>query len=93
MTVLSIFTQQPADVLDYDVEYADFLVPPDALASATVAVTPTGLTVAAPVKVGTRYKLWVSGGTSSVTYKVTITVTTTLGRTKQDELKFKIKDV
>lgn len=97
MALLATYTQQPADVLDYDIDYnadeSPWLLTGDALASAVATVTPVGLTVATPLVVGSKIKLWISGGTTGTTYKVTLTTTTTLGRVKQDELKFKIKDI
>lgn len=89
MAYLASYTQQPADRLDYDIPCD--LAEGDSLASATVSVTPAGLTVN-EVIVGSKVKLWVEGGTSGVTYKVEVTITTTLGRTKQVEVKIKVKD-
>lgn len=92
MAMLEKFIKQPADNLDYDIEYADWIDDGDSLASAVVVVSPTGLTVQSPVLVGTKFKLWVSGGTAGVSYKVTVTSTTTLGRIKQDEILIRVKD-
>lgn len=93
MSVLNTFTKQPADVLDYDIEYVGFLSPGDSVLSGVATVEPAGLVVQTPIKVGTTLKLWISGGTHGTKYKVTVTATTALGRTKQDELLFKVKDV
>ena len=93
MAVIASYTQQPADNLDYDIDYGEWLSNADSLLSATVAVAPAGLTVQSPLVVGERVKLWVSGGTSGTKYKVTVTTTTTLGRIKQDEIKFSVKDI
>jgi hypothetical protein len=92
MAILNTFTKQPAESLDYDIEYEDFLSTGDSVASGTAVATPSGLTVDAPLVVGTALKLWVSGGTAGTTYKVEVTMTTALGRIKQDELRFRIKD-
>lgn len=99
MAIIASFSQQPADKLDYDVWYAnspdgapDWLNSGDVIESAVVTAAPAGLTVMDLV-FGDRVKLWVSEGISGMTYKVTVTVTTTEGRVKQDELKFKIKEV
>ena len=99
MSIIATYTQQPADRLDYDVYYAsapdgtpDFIDTGDSLASVVTSVTPTGLTVTS-LLTDNRVKLWVSDGVDGVTYKVTITATTTLGRVKQDELRFKLREV
>ena len=98
MAVLATYTQQPADRLDYDVYYAsapdgtaDWLDTGDSIASVTSAVDVVGLTVT-HVLTSPRVKLWVSGGVAGVAYKITVTVTTTLGRIKQDEMKIRVKD-
>lgn len=90
--ILATYTKQPADVLDYDVEYSDFMGGIDALSSKTVTATPTGINVDSSSIVGTRVKVWLSGGTNGVTYKITVTATTSDGRVKQDEFKVKVKD-
>jgi hypothetical protein len=92
MAVLNTYTKQPNDVLDYDIEYADFLSEGDSLASAIATVSPSGLIVHTPLVVGTTIKLWVEGGTSGVKYKITVKTVTTLSRTKEDELIFRVKD-
>lgn len=92
MAVLNTYTKQPNDILDYDVEYVDFLSEGDSLLSATATVSPIGLTVNTPLIVGTTVKLWVSGGTAGIKYKVTVKTVTALSRTKEDELIFRLKD-
>ena len=99
MAIVATYTQQPADKLDYDVYYADapdgspdWLGAGDSIESATVEVSPLGLTVT-DITGPNRIKLWVSGGTNGTTYKATLTITTTEGRIKQDELKFRIKEI
>jgi hypothetical protein len=92
MAVIGSFTQQPADRLDYDVDYSDWLQAGDSVLSTVVTVAPTGLDVTG-LLIGKKVKVWVSSGADLTKYKVTITTTTTLGRVKQDELKVSIKDV
>ncbi len=89
MAVIATYTQQPADRLDYDIPVD--LNDGDSIASAVVTVTPAvGLTVNSLV-VGDTVKLWVEAGTVG-TYKAETTITTTLGRIKQVEVKFRIKE-
>jgi hypothetical protein len=92
MAILNTHTKQPAEELDYDIEYVDFLSAGDSLLSGTASVSPAGLTVHAPLVVGTGLKVWVSGGSAGTSYKVTVRATTVLGRIKEDELVFKIKE-
>lgn len=95
MALIGTFSQQPDESLDYDVDYTDWLTDGDTVYGATVGVTPTGLTVSSPVLVDAdkRVKLWVSGGVSGTAYKVEVTATTVLGRVKQDEVRFRIREV
>jgi hypothetical protein len=90
--ILATYTKQPADVLDYDVEYADFLGGVDALSSVTHAVAPSGLTVSLVSIIDTRVKVWVSGGVNGMTYKVTLVATTADGRVKEADFKIRVKD-
>lgn len=90
MAIIATYTQQPADRIDYDIPYD--LESTDSIASVTATVSPSGLTVTATNN-SPRVKLWVSGGTSGTTYKIEVTVTTTIGRIKQDELKIRCKEV
>lgn len=92
MAIIARYTPQPNDNLDYDVRYDDFLSEGDSLAYGQVTVSPAGLTVNPPLVVGTTLKLWITGGTPGVKYKVTLRAFTTQGREKEDELIFKVKD-
>ena len=92
MTILETHTKQPADVLDYDIDYTDWLGS-DTIASKTVTAD-DGITIdsSAITGAGTRVKTWISGGTTATTYKITVTITTTGGLTKQDEFRVKVKE-
>ena len=97
MAYLATYKQQPADRLDYDIWFAhdpdgaeDWLVNSDTLASVDM-MQPEGLDVIA-MHFPDRVKLWVTGGISGTTYKITLTVHTVAERSKQVELRFRIKD-
>ena len=92
MTVLATFTKQPADRLDYDFDYTRFLAATDAIESAVFTVEPSGLVIDATITEPTFTKVWLAGGTTGTTYKVTCTVTTDHGRIKQDELKVRVRE-
>lgn len=91
--ILGTVTQQPAERLDYDIDYVEqaFLTSGETISSAVTVVDVVGLTVAT-MNLSTKVKLWIEGGTAGTTYKVTVTATTSDGRIKQDELKVRIKD-
>ena len=97
--ILERFTKQPAEVKDYDVDYAEWLDPKsDSLDTAVAVVTcitdPTDTAlVVNTVEVDLKsVKLWVSGGTDKQRYKVTIQALTLGGRLDESELIFSIKD-
>ena len=94
--IIGSYTQQPAENLDYDIDYAllddPFLASGDTIVSVVSSAAPSGLSVAAVVVGGTKVKLFVSGGEAGTSYKVTVTVTTALGRIKQDEIRFRIRE-
>ena len=85
--------KQPVEIQDYDIDYSQWLTTGDNVQSATVTVDPAGLTIGGVMINDPRVKVWLSGGTNGVTYKVTVTATTADGRVKQDEFKLKVKEV
>lgn len=92
MAILATFIKQPADVLDYDIDYSDWLTEGDNVASVATAVSDDGLTISQTAVIDPIAKIWVTGGTAGETYKVTVTATTAEGRTKQDEFKIRVKE-
>ena len=94
MPALEKFTKQPADVQDYDISFVDWLEALGDTALAVVVTADAGITqpIAAAITLGV-VKVWVSGGTNGQSYKLTITLTTTNGRTKQVEIVIKVKEI
>lgn len=99
MAILKTYTKQPADRLDYDFDYSQWLASDDEVISATFAIaTLDGSTPADPMDIDssvvlpTYTKVWLVGGSAGEIYKVTCTVTTSRGRIKQDEIKIRLKE-
>lgn len=97
MAVLEKYTKQPAERLDYDIDFASLFL--SALgdtapgpAGLEVTCEPVGLTVDDSLLTAGKVKVWLSGGTSGTTYKVTARVTTTAGRVKEAEIAVKVKE-
>jgi hypothetical protein len=101
--ILGTFDKQPADTLDYDIDFTNILDGGDTIATIgdpptpepkVVTVSPSGLTLGPTFVInnGTRVKQWISGGVSRITYKVSMTVTTSAGRVKQVEFVVRVKD-
>lgn len=92
--IIGNITQQPIEALDYDIDYQFWLAKNDSIQSAIVAVDIPGLIVdILPLPEEKRIKLWISGGLDNIKYKIEITMTTTQGRVKQDEIIVKIREV
>jgi hypothetical protein len=95
MAIIGTITQQPVDVLDYDIDVTALVEGGDAIASVVATVTPSGELEVSPIETSdTLVKLWIGpDGVAGTTYKIEVTVTTDNGRIKQDELRVKIKEV
>ena len=86
------FPKQPAERRDIDVVTDDWMPESDYIQTATSVVSPAGLTIESTsiTTNNTRAKVWVSGGTHNVNYKVTTTITTHDGRVKEHEFMVKV---
>lgn len=95
MTIVGTYYKQPVEVLDYDVDFSIWMPSGDVIDLATATVSPSGgleIDSVTAVVPDNYVKVWVSGGTSGVTYKVECTVTTDDGRVKQAEINIAVKD-
>lgn len=90
--IIGVHTKQPSEKEDYDIDYREWLTEGDNVLDANVSVSPSGLTVESVYILDPRVKIWLSGGDSGVTYKVTVVVNTADGRIKEVEFKVKVKD-
>jgi hypothetical protein len=78
--------KDPGDTLDYVFDIAPALTanPGDTIATLDVSITPNNpgdLTLASSSADGARAVLWLTGGQALTTYSVTVTISTTGGRT------------
>jgi hypothetical protein len=90
---MNLFQKQPADQLDYDLEFSDWLTSGDTINGATaVSDVPTELIIQSVSVSGQIVKVWISGGVTGSTYKVTATVTTAQGRIKELDFKIRVKE-
>jgi len=101
--LLGKFQKQPAETLDFDIDFSEFLSDGDSLQTTgnpavpdplDVVVSPTGSLTLGPtlVRDGLIIKQWVSGGTDGQKYKITITARSNAGRVKQVEFSVRVKD-
>lgn len=88
------FTKQPGEKISNSILYEDALDVGDYLETVVSCVaTPPGLGVVAGLAGNDRVRIWYENGSSGVTYKVTITVTTHQGERFEDEVTCKVKEV
>lgn len=91
--MLATITKQPADQLDYDLDYSRWLPDGDAVTMAEAVVEPAGELVVDSVQITDQtVKAWVSGGMDGGTYKITVTASTSGGRIKQSEFRIRVRD-
>lgn len=90
--MLGIATKQPVDVLDYDVDFEKWMPDGDALSLASAVADDAGITIDDVEVIGTVVRVWVSGGSDGVTYKITVTATTNDGRVKEEDFKLRIRN-
>lgn len=89
--ISSVDPKQPAEVLDYDVLLAKWMVEGDSIVSVS-ATADTGLTVEGVSFSGTTVKVWVSGGTDGNNYKVTVKALTNDGRLKEVDFTVRVRE-
>lgn len=90
--MLGQVNKQPVEILDYDIDFARWLVD-DTITAAVAEVTPTGTLTVQTIDIDPAYlKVWLAGGNDGITYKVEVTVDTAGGRRGQVEFKVRVKD-
>jgi hypothetical protein len=78
-----MFVKAPADVLDYEWDWSQWLPTGDTISGITFTAT-TGITIAsspAPSHTTTTATVWLQSGTAGNVYAVTCQIVTTGGRT------------
>lgn len=108
MATIGSYTKQPAEVVDYDIDFSEYLPVDDFIASAGNPAVPVSASIVATsltetpallgiesayvINGGKTLKQWVTGGTHGVKYKVTVRITSTGGRVKEVEFVVRVKD-
>jgi hypothetical protein len=91
---MNTYYKQPADKLDYDVTFENWLPDGDTVTTVEISVQGDGfLLVDQYANDGKTVKVWLSGGTNGSTYKVTVKVSTINARIKETEFKIRIKEL
>lgn len=89
-----LFYKQPADQLDYDLDFSDWLTDSDTITGqVAVSSVPSELSILSVSTSGPIVKVFVAGGEDGSTYQVTATVTTAEGRIKELDFKIRVKEI
>lgn len=90
--IIGRYTKQPNEMLDYDVDFSEWLEGrTDVIESFAVGV-PSDLTLFASQKTGNVVKLIIGGGIDGQKHKVTVSVTTDTSLVKEVEFLLTIKE-
>lgn len=85
-------TKRPEDRLDYDVDFSRWLSAGDSITGATVAISDGTVAIDDHDFTATAVKVWLSGGEDGETAIVTVTITTTQGRTKEVCFRVRVRE-
>lgn len=82
------FVKEPEALLDYTIDWSDWLAEGDTIASGSFTLLETGLTIEDEIYSDTKATVWLSGGVSGTTYHIVSSVVSVGGR--DDERVFDI---
>lgn len=84
--------KRPSDQLDYDIDFGRWLSEGDAIQGASASVEPIGVSVDSVQAFGVIVKVWLSGGVSGSSQRVSVMVTTAQGRTKEVSFNLRVAE-
>lgn len=91
-TVSGSFNKDPDAILDYSIDWSEWLNPGEGIASSAWEVSGSGLTIGsgsyAPTVSGTSTIVWLLGGTVGTRYKVTNHITSDSSPARSDDRSF-----
>lgn len=89
--ILGRHTKQPDEVLDYDVSFVDWFSNRGDAADSITVTADTGIVVDGSSITANVVRVTLSGGTSGVTYKITVRLTTDAALPVVKEVDFLVK--
>ena len=93
VTILGKFQKQPAEILDYDVDYTEWFSNRLDTPASFVLTNDPGITVVGSSRNGNVVKAILSGGLAGEKYKITVRLTTTAGLVKEADFTVTVKEV
>lgn len=94
--ILAKYTKQPSERKRYVLDYSDWLDSGETISTAVFSVDPVGGLIVDASSIGTpatTVAYFVSSGTTAVQYTVTVTISTSGGQIKEDEVLYHVKAV
>lgn len=87
------FVKDPDAVLDYSLNWSEWVPAGDEIVNASATASPSGLTVdSCDVDEGDITTVWLSGGEAGTTYTVVVHVTTDAGREDDRSIQIVVKE-
>lgn len=90
--MLGIARKRPEDRLDYDVDFAEWLSPGDAVQDATATADALSVNVDRVQVFGSVVKVWLSGGNAGDSSAIDVVVTTAAGRVKDVRFNLRVTE-
>jgi hypothetical protein len=87
------FSKQPAENLDYEFDWIDWMPEGDSIVSFTVSVSPSGLILGNQSNTPTSVRQFVSSGMDGTDYTITCRITTNQGRIDEEEITLLVREV
>lgn len=91
MTIIAAFDKDPDEVLDYTINWINWLTSGDTISS-SVWIVPAGITEDSNSFTNTTASVFLSGGIAGTEYKLTNTIVTAGGRTAQRTISIKVAE-
>lgn len=96
VAIIGKFEKQPAEILDYDVDYTEWFsnrTDEPAAADPIETIVESGITLVDATLTGLVVKVVLSGGTAGTRYKITVRMTTVAGLVKEADFTVTVKEV
>jgi len=90
MAYTGLPAKSPSAVIDYAVDWTDWMAAGDTLSS-VVWTVPSGITKDSSTEDGAKCIIWLSGGTAGQNYTLTCAITTTQGRKESRQIVIKVR--
>lgn len=87
------FEKQPAEILDYDVDYTEWFEGRQDTPASHVVIVPSGITKVSDALTGMTVKVVLGGGLAGEKYKITVRLTTAAGLVKEADFELRVKEV